>query len=291
MSEKFLNNLTRSGFEKKQIENNNVDFHFDYLKGLNIDNLNLGGYYCFSLESKKYFREKDFWNRKVYLKHNFNLLKLIEEANGLGIEIGGPTRDGYQFYNLQFNDRGDFLGYDLIDLFQKYKEKNKIFISNILDGVYSLDQESKNFILKGKVDFIADGKKMPIQNQSVSAVFASSIGIISYNYLLKLKNQGIFVPENLLKLAESFNNQNKYLSLNEEHILQKKIATELRNFILEEAKRILKNNGIFVFQNINKEDVLNSIQKGFEVVQLEFFTYLKNKEKITSPDKIVLIKK
>ncbi|MCX7589671.1 MAG: hypothetical protein N2Z85_01880, partial [Patescibacteria group bacterium] len=145
--------------------------------------------------------------------------------------------------------------------------------------------------LKGKVDFIADGKKMPIQNQSVSAVFISNIGNISYDYLLKLKKQGVFIPEDLLKTAEYFYNKIKDLSQSEKYFLQQNIRNQLRSLILKETTRILKNKGILIFQGIYKEDVLNFIQNGFEIVQLEFIIYLKNQDKIINPDKIVLIKK
>lgn len=292
MPEKF-SNISRDEFERNQIEKGEIDYKFFPFKNLKVDNFNLGLFYNLVLESKNKNEDK-FWRREIYLKHGVDILDLLNQNSGIGIEVGGPTTEGFNFFNLKFNSQNEFNGFESIDLFREYSKKNKIFISNILPGIYSFVSDTKSgkkdIVFEGGVDFIADATNMPLKSGDLSAFFVSNIGIISYDGIVKLKRAGIYIPENVLKSAEEEKKDLEGKSAQEAFSYIKTRRSELRRSVLKEARRLLRKNGICVWDGLFAEDLLFALEIGFKVCQIEYVIYLEKGNKKIEPEKAIFIK-
>lgn len=92
---------------------------------------------------------------RKWFKKNFLLIEEVKRIKGFFVEVGGPTKDGF----------------DLID----YKDiRKRIFISNITKGVSEYDTKTGEFLgYFGKIDFLIDGRHLPFKDNSIGIIFAS----------------------------------------------------------------------------------------------------------------------
>lgn len=272
--------------------------NFDAGKRLKVGDFDLGPFNYLSLNLKNKSNKNNpldtlMW-RDIYLSEKVNLFDFINNQRDLGIEIAGPTfNKEYDFFNIKINKKQKEFEYQKINLFKEYSKHNKIFISNILDGAYSILKDKNNnekIILKGKANFMADGTQMPIKDEKFGAVFVSNIGKLTYDWLMKLKKQGVYVPQKELELAEKIKKDLEGKSSKEREIYIKEQTKNLKFLVLEESKRILKNDGILVFNGLDEDAVLYALNLGFKIIQIEYFIFYKGKQKIYMPEKAVFIK-
>jgi hypothetical protein len=87
----------------------------------------------------------------------FDLEERLKRTKGPFVEIGGPTLSGYDMIDVDNLER-------------------KLHVSNLCDGAPKI--RGGKIFLEGKVHFRADGRKLPIKNNSLGAIFISCLGSI-----------------------------------------------------------------------------------------------------------------
>jgi len=170
------------------------------------------------------YGEVSLWSEK-----EFNLQQKLYELPGPTIEIGGPTRDGYMLL-------------DDIELPQP------LFVSNI--------QTKQPVIDPGELDFMADGCKMPVADNSVGLVLGSGITGISEEYA-----QNRRPGREKVSLAA----QQEY----EDFIQGRELGTHFnqRIAIIKEVSRILVRGGLMIF-TVGAKDMEIAKHNAFEPVQI-----------------------
>ena len=99
-------------------------------------------------------KELDLRTVTSWTEADFDVIQAVEDTQGPVIEIGGPTSYRREFLRLA--------GLDLftIGLPVYGPKKTEIFISNIRPGY---------------IDFQADGRVLPFRNESIGAIYATSL--------------------------------------------------------------------------------------------------------------------
>ncbi len=88
-------------------------------------------------------------------KEDFSLEEEIKRRHGPLIEVGGPTKGGFELVDYS----------NLVD---------KIFISNVYPGCPLYDSQTGKLLeYVGKIDFQADARSLPFGDSSIGGLFAS----------------------------------------------------------------------------------------------------------------------
>ncbi|RMD58778.1 hypothetical protein D6821_02745 [Candidatus Parcubacteria bacterium] len=158
----------------------------------------------------------------------FNPIQHLKELDFPLVEVGGPTPHGYC----------------LIDCNQLPR---RLLVSNIFAGLPKF--RGTLLFLEGKVDFRADGRCLPLRDESVAALFGSSIG------------GAHFSDKRLQERLSRFTDD--YKMSRREKSRQTKV---LRQKIIVEARRVLIAHGLLVWQGGNIDaDVEFALKLGFEL--------------------------
>jgi len=111
------------------------------------------------IESVKEKNLSDFGRKtgeRDWKDHKVNINDIVINTDGPLIEIGGPTEGGYELID--------------VDALPK-----KLIVSNISNNAPIYDSAGELIEYYGRVDFLADGKNMPIKDDSAAGVFMSGI--------------------------------------------------------------------------------------------------------------------
>lgn len=164
-----------------------------------------------------------------YKEEGFDIEEKLKEVNGPYVEVAGPTPGGY----------------DLVDINNLGK---KLHVSNAFSR-----------LAKGKIDFKANAKELPLKNESVGALFVSCLGGIQRDDPEELKLLEKKVGKNWVS--------NKTAKRYDELSYQEK--RKLRERALEEAYRSLEDGGILIWQGGEKEDVETAKELNFKIKELK----------------------
>jgi len=132
---------------------------------------------------------------QVYRNQSFDLNQALRDVKGPYIEIGGPTYAEY------------WLGLRLTD---SRRLSKKLFVSNLIPELWR-DDKGNSHKLQGKIDFQADGSRLPFADSSVGGLFMSHLPYTEVEGILfearrVIESNGIFfvqsVKEDALRLAE-----------------------------------------------------------------------------------------
>lgn len=181
-------------------------------------------------------------------KKDLDLIKLLNKVSGPLIEIGGPTKDGY----------------DLVD-FKKLNKKLLVF--NLFPGnpVFIGPPGSElptRMTYLGRVDFVADAFNLPISDNIVGAIFVAHFGGSHFKDLaLKLGrkkfsslSRKIGIPVPRIELPPE-----KITSLARE-------KTAMRQMAILEVWRVLEPGGLLVWQGGDKHDFRFATRNGFKAL-------------------------
>lgn len=201
---------------------------------------------------------KEARERGKWVREGFDLEKSLKNITKPFIEIGGPTAEGYDLVDLK-------------KLNKKILESNLFPGSPVFTGLHGKSSDTINYC--GKVNFIADATEMPLQNDSVGAIFASYFGgSHCKDTALNLKDkkfknsaysrhyppseterqQGIAIPPLEFTLEQKMN-----------EIQQRKI---LRAAAMKEAWRVLEPGGLMIWQGGDENDFNYAAKNGFGVL-------------------------
>jgi len=114
----------------------------------------------------------------------------------------------------------------------------KFFTSNIESDIPEFDK-SGNIVGKEKVDLQSDARILPFRDSSIGAVFASNLGSAKYN----------------------------------KRILD---TGEIRRQAIAEASRVLKDNGLLIWEGGHTEDFVYADEAGFQLIQFKLEMGLNN---------------
>ena len=95
----------------------------------------------------------------IYKIEGFDANQALEATNGPFLEIGGPSDKGFEFVDME-------------------KLPREIFVSNLYPGAPKFDNTTDFLKFYGKVDLQADGRNLPIRDESMGAVFVRALGNI-----------------------------------------------------------------------------------------------------------------
>ena len=91
-------------------------------------------------------------------ENGFDLVSSLNNTKGIFLEIAGPTTRGYS----------------IID--DESKLNKPIYTSNIKPGLPLYDPDEGDLVgIKGRVDLVADATTLPVENESVGALFLSGL--------------------------------------------------------------------------------------------------------------------
>ncbi|PIT88818.1 MAG: hypothetical protein COU29_00345 [Candidatus Magasanikbacteria bacterium CG10_big_fil_rev_8_21_14_0_10_36_32] len=165
----------------------------------------------------------------------FNLTEALNKVNGPLVEIGGPTKEGYELVDFQ-------------------KLNKQLLIFNLFPGTPNFESPVKDgaaiqVTYFGQVDFIADAFNLPINSNTVGAMFASYFGgAHCKSVALQLRNH-IYNSQNFIPP----------MSYSKEKSLMRRMA-------MKEAWRVLEPGGLIVWQGGDKHDFLYATANGFELL-------------------------
>jgi len=163
---------------------------------------------------------------KNFYESGFSVEKKLKELEGPFVEVAGPTTEGYELVNLNKLDK-------------------KLFVSNLRDSPW-----------RGKIDFRSDVRKLPIIDNSVSALFVSNLGGPQFDS-----------PEEFKQLRNKFFSEKRDLIDKKEIKKFIKLSNiefrKLKNEAIKEAFRIVEDKGLLIWQGGDKEDIIYAEHLGF----------------------------
>lgn len=195
---------------------------------------------------------------------NFDLLGELEKRKDKFVEVAGPTERGFMFYDFKEGEEPKRL--NLLD----YISKDKMYVSNLFKGVAHWNPNTGEFLgIENSVDFRADAKKLPLKDESIGAFFGSCLGSFPLSALADIR----------MKMPSEAVQSDEYA--------EDGITNVFREKALKEAMRVLKKDGLLVWQGGKLSDTEFAKQLGFEIGHQEEYRYSTGQSSFS----IVFIKK
>ncbi|MDO8523014.1 MAG: hypothetical protein Q7S12_01865 [bacterium] len=182
---------------------------------------------------------------EIKRRKGFDVMDELHDQEKLVIEVAGLTDKGFNYFTTDENTGG----MREVDLYAE----TKVLSSNLYPGAPNFDNTSQFTHFGALQDFIADSRKLPIKSDKIDALFCSSLGEIFDDSVKSIDNKSGRVPKiEIKRIKEGF-----YDTL------------KLKQDTMKEAYRVLKDQGLLVWQGVHKEDIDTAERIGFTMVQSE----------------------
>ena len=196
------------------------------------------------------FREdKVDWEMRA--RAGFHPVEELRKAKGPTVEVAGPTDEGFFFHDI----KEDMAQPHKTDLFKE----RKVFVSNLFSGRPEFAKDKFSHFT-GTADFIADAQKLPAREGRVGVLFCSCIGPIGTTGMEKMRKLG-------------FEKTVSRIELEREAAIKSDIVVEesahLREEVFQEARRVLRAGGLFIWQGGLPDDLKFALNSGFILLQIE----------------------
>lgn len=193
------------------------------------------------------FKEGEI-NWEVRAREGFHAAEEIKRMEGPTIEVAGPTDEGFFFHDIREN----IVRPRKIDLFKE----RKAFVSNLYPGSPRFEQGQFNHFF-GTADFIADARELPMKEGKAGVLFCSCLGPMGVRGREEMRRLGFEKAVSRME-SEKRTPQNGI-----------KESVRLREEVIQEAKRVLKEGGLLVWQGGIPNDFAFALNNGFVLLQTE----------------------
>ncbi|MDO8561126.1 MAG: hypothetical protein Q7R91_02840 [bacterium] len=191
---------------------------------------------------------------EVRAREGFHPVEEIKRVEGPTIEVAGPTDEGFFFHDIRKNITRP----GKLDLFKE----REVFVSNLYPGRSEFAMGKFNRFV-GMADFIADARELPIKEGRVAALFCSCLGQMGQKGREEMRRLGFE------KTALRLESEKKAASGRNRLENSIKGSTRLREEVIQEVQRVLKEGGLLVWQGGMLDDLKFALNNGFILLQIE----------------------